>query len=225
MKIMCVAQVEDRTNLNKQVLKQTKQPDRTIFWIDSNPEKGIDRRRRRISENHSKLRELVEAYEPDLVWQIEGDCELPRNCLEILIEDYKRLSDSDPKLAYVSGIQVGRHGLYCLGAWRFENDEVYSLDYRSKGFQKVDATGFYCLLADRERWLEGVADWSPKDKFGPDVNFGRSLTEKGYSIYCDMDLEIGHIHNNGIIWPHHISTCNAKFFYDDNGKWDYKQLD
>lgn len=149
MKVLCIAQVEDRENIDKQILKQTRQPDRVIFLVDKNPAKTLEERRIRIAENHKKLREIVKAYpEYDYIWQVEQDGDYPEDTLERLIADLDKVDVNT--LAYISGIQVGRHGLYCLGAWvEFRINSFKSLDYRLKGLQRVMATGFNCLLAPR----------------------------------------------------------------------------
>lgn len=215
--ILCIAQVEDRANLDKQIAKQTVQPDRVIFLVDDNPAKGILERRKRIAENHQKLREIVKAYNPDYVWQVEQDGDYPPNTLELLLLDAKSLSKD---LAYVSGVQVGRHGLYCLGAWTdFTPDSFKSLDYTLEGIHEVEATGFYCLLAPTDKWLEGKCEWNG-EPYGPDVVWALSIKGKKY---CDMDLPIGHITKRGIIRVSDMSTCNVEF--KRNGeKWEYKQL-
>lgn len=219
MTILCIAQCEDRTNLDKQILKQTVQPTRTIFYVDEAPAQGIDARRKRIADNHKRLEDIVLACQPDLVWQVEGDGDYPEDCLEKLIMDYEFLSKSND-VAYVSGIQVGRHGLYCLGAWRnFTDASFESLDYKEIGLQEVEATGFYCLLAPREKWLSGKSTWTD-EPYGPDVVWGLSIDGKKY---CDMSLTVGHIVSRGIIRPENISTCNARFYKED-GRWKFKQL-
>lgn len=216
--ILVVAQVEDRTNIDQQIAKQTVQPNNVFVYVDENPAQGIDARRLRIAENHKKLEEAVRDLQPDLVWQLEGDCDLPEDCLERLLDDYKLLRDKD--FGYVSGIQVGRHGLYCLGAWyNFTPTSFKSVDYQKTGLVKVDATGFYCLLAPREVWLSGRASWQG-EPYGPDVVWGLSINKKKY---VDMSLHIGHKVKRGIIKPSDMSTCNVLFSKED-GKWSYKQL-
>lgn len=221
MKILCVAQVENDEYIREQIAKQTVQPDAVFIYVDQEPAQGIDNRRIRIAQNHQKLAEFVEDYKPDLVWQVEGDCELPDYCLERLINNYNVLKRKDgDNFGYVSGIQVGRHGLYCLGAWVNVTDTSFeSLDHQLKGLQNVDATGFYCLLAERDVWLSGKVDWNG-EPYGPDVVWGLSINKQKY---CDMSLSIGHRIETGIIKPEHMSTCNAKF-YKEGDKWSYKQL-
>jgi len=218
MKILCIASVENRENIDKQILKQTVQPDRVIFYIDEAPAHGIDDRRKRIAENHKKLQAIVDAYKPDLVWQVEGDCVLPEDTLAWLLTHYNILKGDD--FGYISGIQVGRHGLYHLGAWKnFTDTSFESIDYRLKGIQEVDATGFYCLLAQTDVWMSGVCKWNG-EPYGPDVNWGLSINKKKY---VDMSLQIGHRVKGGIIEVGHMSTCNV-VFNKINDKWGYKQL-
>ena len=217
--IAVVAQVEDSKNLLRQINKQTIVPDDVIIYTDTNPAKGINERRQRIADNHAILQEMVWQHAPDLVWQLEQDVDLPDDALERLLENYNKLKGRD--FGYVSGVQVGRHGLYCLGAWNIGENEFSSLDYKLTGIQEVDATGFYCLLAEGVTWLNGKAWWEG-EAWGPDVNWGISIPKKKY---VDMDLQIGHIVKNGIIRPSNISTTNVTFKRSDNGSWNYKTTD
>jgi hypothetical protein len=220
MRILAIAQVENKENLLKEIAKQTVQPDKVYIYEDKEPAEGINARRVRIAENHSKLRSIVDAYKPDLVWQLEQDCVLPDYTLKLLLEDYEQLKSED--FGYVSGIQLGRHGLYSIGAWHMGDDTFQSVDPKSEGLQQVDATGFYCLLAPTEVWLKGIASWNG-EPWGPDVNWGLSLN---YEKYVDMDLHIGHDSSNseinrGVIYPNHVSVCQVKFS-KVNGEWKYK---
>lgn len=215
MRVLAIAQVEDRANLDTQILKQTVRPDRTVFYVDKSPAHTITERRKRIAWNHQKLRHIVQAYESEYVWQLEGDVDLPEDALESLLKTHASIND--PQLGYVSGVQVGRHGIYALGAWHVQEDAFQSLDYKSKGLQQVDATGFYCLLAKRDVWLQGECSWSG-EPYGPDVVWSLSLE---YNKYVDMNLKIGHKTSRGTIHPDQLSTCNVRFYKDGND-WKYK---
>lgn len=226
MKILAVAQVENRSNLDKQLAKQTINPD-VFVYIDSSPVEGVNARRDRIAQNHQMLVEAVEENQPDFVWQLEQDVVLPTDCLERLVSDYNLLSalNNDDYFGYVSGAQVGRHGIYCIGAWHVGDDTFQSVDPHLKGLQEVDATGFYCLLAPTTVWLQGRSSWNG-EPWGPDVNWGLSLKQSGYKAYIDMDLGIGHDTrdsdtNRGIIYPEHISVCQVTF-RKENGQWKYR---
>ena len=226
MKILCVASVEDRANVDAQILKQTVKPDRTIIVVDNDPANTIDDRRIRIAHNQNKLRDIVKAYECDLVFQVEGDSILPDDCLERLIARYRGLKTYTfypKKFGYISGNQIGRHGLYHIGAWvNFSDSHFESIDHTLTGVQEVEATGLYCLLASKASFLDGEVKWNG-EPYGPDVVWSRSITAKQRRIFIDMDLEIGHQVKSGVIYPHHISTTTVKFD-KNNGKWGYKAL-
>lgn len=218
MKILCVGQVEDPDFITKQIRKQTVQPDHIELLVDSTPAQGINARRVRIADNHANLKGIVGEIQPDLVWQIEQDCILPENTLETLIDNYKQLDS--PTFGYVSANQIGRHGIYHVGAWHVGKDEFRSADNTLHGIKEIDATGFYCLLATSRAWMDGTASWQG-EPWGPDVNWGLSLKNIGYKLYINMDLHIGHKTQRGEIWPSHASTCNVHFFKKD-GAWKYK---
>lgn len=218
MNILAVASVEDDTNILKQLAKQTLLPTSYFIHVDKKPAKKINDRRKRIAENQKILADKVREIKPDLVWQLEGDGDLPETALEDLYAGYLTYRSKD--FGYISGIEVGRHGLYCLGAWtNITENSFESLDYKLRGIQQVQATGFYCLLAPAEVWLKGKAEWNG-EPYGPDVVWGLSL--KDYKIYCDMEIKIGHLYKGKTIsHPDYLSTENVKF-YKENNKWNYK---
>jgi len=227
LNILAIAAVEDRTNLDIQIAKQTLQPNNVFVHVDKNPAQGINERRKRIAENHKILAQAIRDLQPDLVWQLEGDSVLEPDTLQKLYDDYQVLKGID--FGYVSGREIGRHGLYCLGAWYVADDRksFESLDYKEDKLVTVDATGFYCLLAQPKTWLKGVCEWNGEG-WGPDVNFGLSLKKHGYKIYVDPKIAIGHQVTNrngtkGVISVDTSYMCNARFILD-NGRWIYKQL-
>ena len=225
MKILAIGSVEDAEFITEQIKEQTVQPTDIKLFKDPDPkpsdssEHGINQRRIRIAENQAILQEYVRHNKPDLVWQVEQDSVLPADTLERLLSWYYQLVDD--KFGYISGVQLGRHGVTCIGAWHVAVDKnsFMSLDYKARGLQTVDATGLYCLLAKADVWLEGSASWNG-EAWGPDVNFGLSLKEKGYSIYCDTQLQIGHKVQRGVIDFDNRNICRVEFT-NNNGKWKY----
>lgn len=219
MKIAVIGQIED-DHIISEINKQNVQPDLRLLYTDPSPAQGIDERRKRIAENHKKLVDMARKENFDYVWQIEGDGVYESDTLSRLITTYVNMHDS--KCAYISGIQVGRHGIYSLGAWHIADtrQSFRSLDYKARGLQKVDATGFYCLFAPKDIWLQGTASWNG-ERWGPDVNWSLSLREMGYNIYVNMNIKVGHKTQRGIIHPEHLSTCNVKFYKNDD-EWVYK---
>ena len=213
MKILAIACVEDFENIKEQISKQTIKPTNISIVLDEEPAKGIENRRKRIAENQERLRKYVEQSDAEYIWQLEGDSVLPDNCLERLI-GLSLLHE----LEFISGVQVGRHGIYCLGAWTtVSEDKLISLDPKLSGLQQVLATGLYCLLTTKEKWLEGLASYNG-EVYGPDVNWCLSIDcEK----YVDLSLEIGHKIKGGIINPSDEAVCQVEFSKINN-KWEYK---
>ena len=211
MRILATGQVENDTHILGEIAKQTIQPTDIAIHVDEAPAKGIKERRQRIADNHQILTEIVQSYKADIIWQVEGDSVLPEDCLERLLKHHKRMNN-----VIISGVQVGRHGLYCLGAWHINDDRslMASADYNDHGLKEVSAMGMYCFIAPKNVWLEGVCAWDG-EHWGPDVNYFLSIdTPK----FCDMDLHIGHKTKHGIINVTDMSTCNATFYKDDE-RW------
>lgn len=226
MNILAIGMVEDAEFVTEQIKQQTVQPTDIKLFKDPQPEQygssvqEINNRRQRIAENQAILQEYVRHNKATLIWQVEQDSVLPADTLERLLSWYHQLASDT--FGYISGVQLGRHGVNAIGAWHVavDRNSYMSLDHRARGLQQVDATGLYCLLAEASVWLEGVASWNG-EAYGPDVNFGLSLKEKGYSIYCDRGLEIGHKVQRGVIDFDNPNICNVEFINND-GKWKYK---
>ena len=217
MKILLVAQVENADYIREQIAKQTVLPDEAYILVDENPATGIEERRKRIAENHQFLIEGVKDIECDLIWQVEQDCHLPVQTLETLLEHYQNLKGDD--FGYVSGVQIGRHGIYCLGAWHVAEDRksFKSADYKNEGLEEVDATGFYSLLAEKETWLSGKCGWDG-ERYGPDVVWGLSINKKKY---IDHDLVIGHKTEHRVLYTDDKNVCNVEFKLK-NERWGYE---
>jgi len=212
MKILAVACVENDELIKEQISKQTIKPTELAIVMDYTPVKGIENRRKRIAENQNRLKEVVEKSNADYIWQLEGDSVVDDDCLEKLL-GMSLLHD----LEFISGIQVGRHGIYCLGAWvGISDDELISLDPKLGGLQPVLATGLYCLLTTKEKWLEGLASYN-NEVYGPDVNWCLSIN---CPKYVDMNIKVGHKIKGGIISPDDEAVCQVKFSKIDN-KWSY----
>lgn len=209
MRVGVVAMVEDDKMLLREINKQTRQPDNIMIITDYAPARGIQARRHRIAVNQQMLKRAVNTLNVDMIWQLEQDVILPEDCLERLINDYEALN----RPGFVSGIQIGRHGIYCIGAWHLYDDYFISVDPKAKGFVKVNATGLYCLLTSKETWMGATATYNG-EPWGPDVNWGVSISKPKY---VDMELHIGHRTNYGEIWPDHPPVCQAKFTKQGNG--------
>jgi hypothetical protein len=219
MKILAVAYVqpEQRQHTITQFMHQTVQPDATLLFVDDDPADGIDARRKRIADNQHHIKRTVsrEYTDYDVVFQIEGDAVLPDDALERLVAQYEK------RPAIYSGIQVGRHGIYCIGAWHVNDDrtEFQSIDPSLTGIHRVDAMGLYCFIMPTKHFIDTPCWWDG-ERYGPDVNFFLSTPLKKYVV---MDVEVGHKTATGIIRPSDPSTCVARF-YMVNNEWRFEQL-
>lgn len=228
MRVTAIGQFTDDALFLEQINKQTIKVWDVIKYIDKNPVPDLDDidvlrdRRKRIAKNHLELKDFIEMQcKTEYVWQLESDSVVDKDCLERLIKLHQKLEAEGNKVGYVSGIQMGRHGLKCVGAWRFKEDGSFrSLNWGAKGIQTVDGSGFYCLLAKRDVWLKGNADWGG-EPYGPDVCFGLSLKKLGYNIYMDTTNWVGHKTEKTILYPD--SGINVEFYRDIN-KWKYRVI-
>jgi len=83
------------------------------------------------------------------------------------------------------------------------------IDFDSNGLREVDAIGASMLLVKTDvfRKMEkpyfefrGVKILGKGDSsFGEDILFGKKAKEYGFKVYCDTDIEIGHIGDNAMI--------------------------
>lgn len=218
-KVLCIGSVtaDQLDFIEEQVRKQTIQPYWAIFYVDENPAETIDDRRTRIAHNHKKLEQLVRSKKCDYVWQVEGDSVLHKDTLKRLLDRAIYLNDN---FAFITGAEVGRHGVACIGAWHVERDKFWSVDHRERGLVGIDACGWYCMLAQKDKWLMGKASWNG-EPYGPDVVWGLSI--KG-NKYIDMDINVGHKTPTGVINTWDMQVSNATFTYDkQQDRWKFRQ--
>jgi hypothetical protein len=227
LSIIVVGAVEEEDYIYEQIAIQTRQPDEVLLYVDKIPARGIIDRRKRVAENQRRLKNMVldyaESNKVDLIWQVEGDVKMPQDTLERLIGDFYGLDD--PTFGYVSGVQLGRHGITAVGAWHVGDDYFESVDHKTKGIEEIDGSGLYCLLAPLDVWLKGHCRWDG-EPYGPDVIFGQSLQFQGYRLYVDHDIKLGHrvfSKNSGeyIIDFDNQNICNVRF-YKQGDDWKYK---
>jgi len=233
-RVLVVANVESEELVREQITKQILPPGIVpedvlpfdfLILTDKKPAVGIEARRTRIAELQTDLQAEVANHldynelEPEnvLVWQLEGDSVVPEDALAILIRRFLKNEN-----AVYSGVQIGRHGLYCIGAWHITNDDTVleSVDHRLKGTQVVAGMGMYCYVVRADYFIKARCWWNG-ERWGPDVNWFRSMP---LPKLVDMDLHIGHYYKGGIIEVDSLATCNARFtkIKDD---WIFEQLD
>lgn len=115
-----------------------------------------------------------------------------------------------------------------IGAWSFNDFEfpqhVETL-LPSEGYQEIDAGGFYGYATTKKLYCAHEYYWDDQQPWGPDVNYGLWLRNKGYKNFINWEIVFGHNDYDNILWPDGkvtkiIYTKNAT-----NGKWDRKDVD
>lgn len=146
-------------------------------------------RGKRIAAIHNMARENM--IDADYVMGIEDDTLFKNFTLEQLLKDF----EMNPHAGTIAGIQIGRHGINHIGAWR--TDDVYEpTRFDSvgigKGVEKVDASGLYCYLTQFNLFKNH--DFKPFERngLGPDVDYGISLRRQGLDNYIDWDIPTVH---------------------------------
>jgi hypothetical protein len=228
LKIAVVASIEQRHYdfVIKQLVHQSYQDFDDFIYIDKQPATGIEARRKRIARNQQLLKRMMLGHDVyDYVIQIEGDSVLEPDTFKKMIKLAQFLHKRNDSFGYLSGVQIGRHGLYCIGAWHVAANrrKFQSINHKLTGLQKVDATGFYCFIAPYSVWMRGMSWWEG-ERWGPDVNYGLSLREQGFTLYVDMDLQIPHATERGQIDFDNINLCTVAFEKQADGLWKHNQL-
>ena len=188
-------------------------------------ENNIAQRRRRIADVFNLAKKHI-PEDSDLVFCIEDDTLTNYDDFANLFASYntfKSVKNSGIKVGIVSGVQVGRWGYRMIGAW-IANDgkwapkteEIKSLEtipyVSNQMYSRVDATGFYCFIVEREAFVS--SEFYASD-FGPDVNFGLDLRRKGYVHFVDWSVRVGHMIPTGTLYPEKDTTVVVRYEYED----------
>lgn len=185
---------------------------------------NIDLSRTRIAQVRNESRELVGNTE--FVFSFEDDCVIPSDALVKFLQTWGfpgGLQFKKPGL--ISGIQVGRQGLKILGAW-FADNPQFPTEFTSlgkgDGLVEVSGTGMYCYLTPTKLYKEATYGWLPP--VGPDVWYGLGLRMKGYKVYVDQSLVIGHQIPNKVLTPDNTDITRVRFTKDPRGDWGHQIL-
>lgn len=79
-----------------------------------------------------------------------------------------------------------------------DDDRPYFIKYQelSGRMQKVDITGGGCMMIRAEVFDKIDEPWfKPEHEWGTDVQLCKQVREKGYEVWCDTSLQIGHLQN------------------------------
>lgn len=150
---------------------------------------SIMKRRERIAAIHNEAKKYI--HKTDFIFLVEDDTLYEPLTLVKLQTAYSIY----PYAGFISAVQVGRWGLRYIGLWHVDN--IYkpiriTSSPLLQSIQKVDASGFYCLLTKKENYIkhnftqfEGV--------LGPDFEYGLRLRQKGFANYGHFGIYCTHL--------------------------------
>lgn len=105
-----------------------------------------------------------------------------------------RLLDHDKDVVSAWCYQRGEpHDPVCFEWVKDSNGYVPMRNAANTGLRKVDAVGFGAVLI-KTSVLKGMKKpWFKFERFGEDIGFCDEARKAGFEVYCDTDLEIGHL--------------------------------
>lgn len=194
------------------------------YWATN--ESRLDLRKLRIAEIHNQSKDLIAETDGEIIIGLEDDTVFDR--LESFEQLYRPLNKLDG-VGFVEGVEMGRHGAKMLGAWRCDdpfNPKMVQTCLPAEGWNglsEIDAGGFYGYATYRELYLEHEYYWSTNQPWGPDVNYGFWLRQRGWKCYVDWGILFGHKDFSEIGYPDDPQHRLAEIIYNkrtDNGKWE-----
>lgn len=184
----------------------------------------IGMRRARVAEVHNQAKDLIRQCDGEIVLAFEDDTVFSR------METFDRLIQpllDDPKVGFVEGVQMGRWGANIIGAWScddFEFPKKVWTHLPGEGYEEIDGGGWYGYATRRELFLNCDYYTSSSQPWGPDVNYGFWLRQRGYKCLIDWESVFGHDDGGEVGWPDNPPRGNlVKIIYTKEnltGKWD-----
>lgn len=195
----------DGAKIYERIMAEMNRTNYRKFLIVRNYEHNVDEisiavRRKRIAEVKNQSRELVRALDGEFVLGLEDDTVFTNLCVERLVRPFI----SHEAVGLVSAYEAGRWHNKIIGIWGFDNvddpQQCWTM-LPDKDYEECDATGFYCYLTPTKLYLNheyNSEDWQP---WGPDVNYGLWLRQKGFQCFVDWSQGCGHADGDRVITP------------------------
>lgn len=180
-----------------------------------------DRIRDSLTQLQQHIRERGRKY--DMLFMVEDDTIIQQDALYRLLMGYKELTEQNVKVGLIEGVQVGRHGIRMIGAWRMDDLEnptrMSTIPFNKSGFfEKIDGGGLYCFITPMELFLAHTFHWS-EECFSVDVTYGIELRKKGYTNIIDWTCVTGHTDQNGNVLYPNENCAVADYRKQENGEW------
>lgn len=179
-------------------------------------------RRMRVADVHNQSKDLIAKTDGEIIISLEDDTVFDR--LQSFKPLYQPLLDSTT-VGFVEGVQMGRWGAQMIGAW-YAKDVWEPIEIRTLlpgvGYEAITGGGWYGYATRRELYLNCEYYTSSAQPWGPDVNFGFWLRQKGLTCLIDWDTIFGHRDYNKVLYPDDPKIRLAQLVYNKDlttGKW------
>jgi len=167
-------------------------------------------------------------YDCDYIFMLDDDHVIdisqslePSENYEFLRKLIKHLEDN-PKIGIAGALYFQRGGDCSPVIMSKRDDKYFFLTHAevTGGMQKVDVTGGGCMLIRKEIFDKIESPWFEPESvgFGTDIQICKKTAEKGYEIWCDTSIEIGHVKTEREI----ITSANLKYEIQRSKKQEEK---
>ena len=145
-----------------------------------------------ITANLNKLVDEALAEKCSHLFIVEDDSIFPRDTVQRLLKHNK------PVVTGLCRSRVPPFRPYIYKGMSEDGLSWYNLTPEDKGLIKCDATGMGGILINTKVFKKLTRpyfrlEYMGEKEFGQDIVFGMSLVKAGIEVYCDTDIEIGHI--------------------------------
>lgn len=147
-------------------------------------------------------RQAVEK-ELDYVLFLDADNLMPEQGLDMLIKDFEDARQRGEKVGYVSGLYFSKSEPHYPVLREYHDGGYWNVEDLEMGkVIEVDGAGMGCCLIDPKLFTDVDYPWfkfSYEEWYGREIQlsedlwFSRKLKEKGYKMYCDTRLIVGHV--------------------------------
>lgn len=188
-------------------------------------------RRIRIADVHNQSKHLIGKTDGEVVVGFEDDTvfEDPETINRLLAP----LEWKHQNIAFVQGVQLGRHGTYYVGAWICDNPlnvghikTAMPPEGKYEGHSNIDAGGMFGYATPKELYMQHDYFSSSGAPYAVDVNYGLWLRANGYNCLMDWGLKFGHNIHNEILHPDTLDLPLVEVNYKRNntGGWERRDL-
>lgn len=189
-------------------------------------------RRMRIADVHNQSKWLIGKTDGDYVIGLEDDTvfEDPETFNRLLAPFYPAFN----RVAFVQGVQVGRHGTYYVGSWKVDDpmqiNHIRTMlppDGKFEGHEEIDAGGMYGYATPKQLYLDHDYFTSAGAPYAVDVNYGIWLRQRDWHCLIDWGLLFGHNAHNVIMRPDdEVQLLEVNYYRNTNGAgWERKDYD